>query len=476
MRRPRQVHAASRRRRSRSHGALFAVSVAAATLLAACAPDLGQQVTADVEPAPVTAGEARAVADSLWAFAADLHRALVERDPLANAVVSPVPVAAGLTQAWSGAGGATREQLGRVLHLDEGDEDAMAAAARTLPRLSGTRANRDTGREGEITVMTPASLWAQRATTFGVPWLTGLAETWDTGVRVTDFRSDPEAARRTINEWMADTSADYLDPLLDRGSLDQFTRFLATSGAALRAPWSHPFDRRDTRLADFERLDGTVVSVPLMRRFEDTDARMATGDDWTAVEVPYLGDELHITFVVPDPGRFGAVETSLDGPGLVQLRRALRRTPVDVSVPQFAVTSDLRLDDALRTLGVVDAFDRAVADFAGITDDEPLALGGVAHQTFLAIDEEGTEASGSPPRSTTTSTTTTTTTVSSPASSPSTSEEAPSTVTPRPPPVDSSDIDEGRAIVVVDRPFLVLVTDRATGVPLFYGRVVAPRG
>jgi serpin B len=438
---------------------LGVVGVGLAVVLAlsasACATGTGREVRADAPADPVTARQARADAGLVWAFAADLHRAVVERDPLANVVMAPVPVAAGLAQAGDGADGATAAQIDAALGLDDGDDTGLAAAARTLDALDGARRDPDTDREGELTVLLADSLWGQRANNFSEPWLTELAETWDTGIRVADFRSDPEAARRSINEWMADATSDYVDPLLDRGDLDQFTRFVGTSGATLRAPWADPFDRRDTRLAEFTGLDGTSVTVPMMRRRLDRGARVARDDAWTAVELPYLGDDLRLTVVVPGPGRFTDVEQALDGDALQELRRDLRPTPVDVSLPQFGVTTDVRLDDALRALGVVDAFDRAAADFAGITEDEPLALAGVFHQSFLGIDEEGSEATGSPPRSTTTTT---------------------ATVGLGGDPTAGDDAPDPAMVAVADRPFLVLVTDRATGVPLFYGRVVAPRG
>jgi serpin B len=440
------------------------VAVVAVVTFAACSPGTGQEVRSDRAVEPTGAGQARLVAGSLWSFTADLHRALVRRDPQANRVVAPVPVALALTQARAGAFGTTRDQLTSALHAGEGYDDGIASVWQELPRRSGPRTDAATGRQGDVSIALVSSLWGQRNTRFAGSWLATLATTWDQGIRVTDFRSDPESARRTVNEWMASSTDGYITELLPRGSIDELTRFLATGAAYLRAPWALPFDRTDTRLVPFTRLDGSEVTVPLMRRVEDGRARTATGDGWQAVELPYLGDELRITFVVPDEGRFEEVEGRLDGASIERLLASLRRGPVDVAIPQFGVTTDVRLDDALRALGVIDAFDRSVADFSDITTDEPLSLAGVAHQTFLAVDEEGTEASGSAPRTTTTTTARTTLV------SPPDARGAPN------PAAGLTPSGETRASIVVDRPFLVIVADRATGAPVLYGRVLAPRG
>lgn len=450
----------------------FAVTVAA--VAAGCSSPAGQEVRADDPQSAPAVTAVASTTTSLWAFAADLTRAIAARDPNANVVVAPVPVALNLAQARAGAGGATATQLGDALHADARFDVGLAAVASALTDRSGEREDRSTGRRGRVSVELASTLWGQRATTFGAPWLTTLATTWGTGIRVTDFRSDPETARATVNAWADEATNGHITQLLSRGALDELTGFLATSAGYLKAPWRTAFATSDTRVGSFVRLDGSSVAVTTMRRVDDTTGRHGTGDGWQAVELPYLGDELRLTVVVPDPGRFSEVERALDGPALARLPASLRPARLDVTLPRFGVTTDVDLDDALRALGVVDAFDRALADFSGITADEPLALAGVVQQTFFGLDEQGTEATASPGRplpfaaSPTSSpalpATTTTTAVTV---DPSTPAPAPPTGPPttRPPPT----------VVEVDRPFLVLVTDRATGAPLFYGRVLSPR-
>lgn len=436
-------------------------------LLAACSPDAGEEVRADVPRTTATTRPSTddATSESLWALAADLGRALAAQEPQANTVLAPVPVALGLAEAAAGAGGATFEQLTSALHARSDFDEGLAEVWRVLPTRSGEREDPATGRKGRLSVELASALWGQRDTTFTAAWLTALAETWGTGVRVTDFRSDSEEARRAINGWAASATNGHITQLLSRGAIDELTRFLAASAAYLKAPWKTPFSLSETRLSDFRRLDGSVVTVPTMRT-PRLEARLATGQGWQAVELPYLGDDLRMTIVMPEAGRFAEVEAALDGPALVALQRTLRASVADVSVPQFGFTTDLELDDALRAAGVVDAFDRATADFAGVTADEPLALAGVVHQNFLGIDEEGTEATGTPPRRPPPAAPGTTV-LSIPGSGTS---PVPTTIAPT-----STTTTTPVPVVLVNRPFLVLVTDQGTGAPLFYGRVVSPR-
>jgi serpin B len=95
------------------------------------------------------------------------------------------------------------------------------------------------------------------------------------------------------------------------------------------------------------------------------------------------------------------------------------------------------LSKTLAEAGMPAAFTPA-ADFSGITDDEDLLIASVQHKTFVQVDEEGTEAAAA-------------TGIGVQATS------APQLHT-----------------VTVDRPFLFVITDTATGAPLFLGRITDP--
>ena len=451
----------SRTAPARSRRAIAIVGITLVALFAgACAPTAGEETRADVEataPGPATAVTTAA----LWDVTADLLRAVADARPDDNAMLAPVPISLGLAQATAGANGATRRQLDDVLHEVEGFDQGLSALWNELRSRSGSQTNDATGRTGRLSVDLASSLWAQRNTPFEEPWLEALARTWDAGIRETDFRSDPEQARRTVNRWAADATNDQITQLLPRGALDELTRFMATSAAYLRAPWSTPFAPSSTGVAEFRRLDGSRETVPLMQRVDEA-AGWAEGSGWQSVTLAYLGDELDLTVVLPDEGRFEAVERALDGDALADLLDSTRSASVGVSLPRFGLTTDLDLVDPLRTLGATDAFDPVLADFTGITTEEAFSLAGVAHETFFAVDEEGTEGSGTRPTATTTQPATT---VASTADGP-----------PVPTTAASTAVAPPAHRIVIDRPFLVIVSDRATGAPLLYGRVVSPRG
>ena len=64
-----------------------------------------------------------------------------------------------------------------------------------------------------------------------------------------------------------------------------------------------------------------------------------------------------------------------------------------VFLPRFKLTSMFRLDQALASMGMVDAFSDTKADFAGMDGRSNwLYIGAVLHKAFVDVNEEGTEA------------------------------------------------------------------------------------
>jgi len=352
--------------------------------------------------------------------------------------------------------------------------DAAAELASGLSSLQRTFESREgdqraaTTRTGNVSIDLADSLWIQKGTSLERPWLDQLATTWGTGVRTTDFRSDPETARKAVNGWVDDATDGHVDQLAPRGSISPTTRILAGGAAYLKAPWVTPFDDTDTRLDPFRHLDGSTTTVPMMRIPDLTDARYGTGEGWAAVDLPYLGRSLWMTVIVPDDGRFTDAEQALEGDGLRQILTTLSPTTLDLALPKFGFTTDLPLTDALRALGLGAATDPLAADFGGVSP-EPLSLTSVLHQTYLAVAEQGTEATATAPKpSVTTAPLATGTSRPSTAGTGTTNGTTTTTLPAARPSAP------GAIVVKVDQPFLVLVRDRPTGAPLLYGRVLSP--
>jgi serpin B len=171
---------------------------------------------------------------------------------------------------------------------------------------------------------------------------------------------------------------------------------------------------------------------------QEHDFRYVKGDDYKAIELPYVGEQVSMIILLPKDGRFEKFERSLNTKKLALIIKGLELKTVDLTMPKFKLTSEFPLANTLTELGMPDAFTGA-ADFSGMDGTHDLFIGHVAHKAYVSVDEAGTEAAA-----------------------------ATAVV------VDWRCVSPPPISVIIDHPFIFLIRDIETGTILFIGRVMDP--
>jgi serpin B len=360
------------------------------------------------------------------AFGTDLYRKLT---PRGNVVFSPASIAAALQLALVGARGETAAELAHALHLPDTD-----SAAEGLRQLAGIRPG-----DG-LTLRTPNTLWLESALIVRENYLAVLGET--AAVERCDFRHAPEAARQAINSAVAEQTAGKITDLLPSGLINTLTRLVLVNAVYLNAPWAHKFPADKTKDQTFYPERSHPTPVPLMHL--ETQLAFHHGDGYQAALLPYRAGSLAMAVVLPD-APLSEFTASLDGAGGVGgivsgLLTDAEQRLVALSMPRFRVEASFRLDDTLQSLGVRRAFTDD-ADFGGICDP-PLSISAVVHKAYIDVGEEGTEAA------------------------------AATAVAIRSLALRHGPQPDVR--LVLDRPFLFVIADTRTGLPLFLGQFTMP--
>lgn len=434
---------------------LLALSGALTTgALAGCLDrGLGSDPPRDADPGSTPDVESEALQQLVLGtngFTVDLYRRLTDAAPAENCVASPLSVSLALGMTYAGARGETREQMRDALRyrLDDADlHDAYATLQHRLDDRDETVETEGTRyEEGDDPVPFELSivnaLWGQSTFPFASAFLDTVDAHYGGGLREVDFEADPDAARSTINDWVAGQTNDRVPELLPPDAVTAMTRLVLTNAVYFRANWQYPFDEDATEQHTFTALDGDGHDVPLMQ--EQREWLHAEVDGAQAVELPYLGEDVSMLVVLPPDGEFEAYERDFDGATLSTLVETLEPREGTVRLPRFEFDSGFRLGDALQQLGMTDAFAPQDANFSGMVAEDAtrqLAVDEVYHDTFLKVDETGTEAAAA--------TGVVVVEVSAPLS-----------------PFE----------FVADRPFLFAIRDRPTDTVLFLGRAVDPAG
>ena len=408
-------------------------------------PVLAQSVQSDKERVlspHVDDAELAELVNGNQAFALDLYRFLKDGSSgkaSGNLFYSPHSISLALAMTYAGAHGETEREMAKTLHFTLPQDHLHSAFNRLDLELAQRGQGAEGKDEGGFRLHIVNAIWGQQGTQFLDDFLDTLAENYGAGLRLLDFRRDPETARVTINDWISEQTEGKIEDLIPPGAIDTLTRLVLTNAIYFNAAWAESFDKDMTTDGPFYRLDGSQVTVPMMK--QQTSFRYAEGEGYQAVELPYDGWELSMVILLPDAQGFQAFEDTLDAETLTAILQDLSRHKVVLTMPRFEMTSDFSLAQVLTAMGMPAAFSDS-ADFSGMTGGRDLFIGDVIHKAFVSVDEEGTEA----------------------AAATAVIMEA-MAVMPEP---------ERPIEVTVDHPFIFLIRDIQTGTILFLGRVVDP--
>ncbi len=243
-----------------------------------------------------------------------------------------------------------------------------------------------------------------------------------------------------INNWVSLNTDGMIPKLIDKIPGDAVMYLI--NAVTFDAKWAAPYvDAAQISDRAFTAFDGSTKTVSMMYSEERTyyeDAH-ATGF------AKYYADRRYaFAALLPEEGM--SVSEYISGLTAESLAETLAN-PISVKVsaglPQFSYDYDTELSDALAAMGMPSAFSGG-ADFSrmGKTAAGELFIGRVLHKTHIEVDTEGTKAAA----------------------------------------VTAVEMEDGAALedpeeikyVVLDRPFLYMILDTETRLPVFIGTVGEP--
>ena len=337
--------------------------------------DLISSLTQKDDP---VAGEAVSWANA--AFALDLYGQL--RGNEGNLFFSPHSISSALALTYAGAAGDTHSQMEKALHFPDTGE-VHAGFARLRKDLVKT------ARKEGVELKIANSLWPRKGDKFLKEYLSLVRKAFGARITQVDF-ADSETARNRINAWVEDKTENRIKEIVNPGALDAMTRLVLVNAIYFKADWTRKFDEAFTQPAAFFNGEDEPPEVQLMK--QEGSFRYAHVEDLQVLELPYANGAFSMLVLLPDKqDGLTKLEESLSMDNFKQWLSKLEETEVEVFLPRFELTYPFRLDGALKTLGMTDAFSEA-ADFSGMNGGHDLYLGAVLHKAFVAVNETGTEA------------------------------------------------------------------------------------
>ncbi len=316
-------------------------------------------------------------------FAFDLYARL--RAQAGNVFFSPYSISNALGMTYAGARGSTATEMAAVLRFPATGERLHRAFAKVIRDVSRV------GSGGKAELHVANALWPQTGLAVDGDFEKNVRSLYGAGLMPLDFRREPEKARVAINGWVEHHTQERIKDLIPEGAIDGRTRLVLTNAIYFKGAWRHAFDEEATRKGTFTLATGQKIGdVPLMRQLASL--RYLDGDSFQALELPYRDDELSMVVFLPKKtSGLAELEGTLTAARVTDALARMTVHEVDVTLPRFNVTTELRLKEPLTRLGMPLAFsDRA--DFSGIAKGDLLKISEVFHKAYVEVNEKGTEA------------------------------------------------------------------------------------
>lgn len=377
---------------------------------------------------------------------------LLRQDLTENCLLSPLSVAVALSMLLPGAKGPARAEIAGVLGFEADDEELGRLVERLLRSLRGHKAEAQIYHEqtgsvtfeevDAITLCLANAVFPDEGYAILDDARDFLETCFEAEIRPVDF-ARAEAAAARINGWVDEKTRGRIRDLVDAELIHDATRMILVNAVYFLAQWQQPFEQSLTTPKPFHLAGGEATEVEMMR--QSLDLRYVKDDvlGVEVVEIPYKA--MSMLILLPPRDAAGGLEAL--HPNLEDLERitaGLRSSLVSLQLPRFRIESKFRLAAVLQELGMKTPFVDA-ADFSGFTrEPEGLKIDEVIHQTYIMVDENGTEA-------------------------------AAATAVLM---LEGALEDEREPVpipFVADRPFLFLIRDDATDCILFAGALCDPR-
>jgi serpin B len=297
-----------------------------------------------------------------------------------NIMISPLSVSYALGMTYNGADGTTLQAFNDVLHFgDLTTEEVNESYKDLMDQLLHL--------DDQVEFSIANSIWYRLGFQILSEFIKTNKDYFDADVKEIDF-GDPQTVE-VINQWIEDKTNDKIKDMLDFIPPDAVMYLI--NAIYFNACWKYEFEKEDTYEGDFNLADGTRDQVDYMRvtgNFVYT-----SNEDFTAVELPYGDSTFSMVVMLPSPGNeVSELVAELDVVHWDSWFNNSRLMGVQVDLPKFKYDFKELLNDPLINLGLGVAFSEFEADFTRINPAGGLYISRVIHQTFIDVQEEGTEA------------------------------------------------------------------------------------
>ena len=371
-----------------------------------------------------------AFAQSQMRLAVDLFQSSMLESKDENVLISPLSIQLALAMTANGADGDTKAEMETLLggEISLGDlNEYLYSYVNNLPSAEKHKlqiANSIWFRDDEGRLQVEKDFLQKNADYYGAQ---AYKSAFD------------EQTMKDINNWVKDHTNGMIDSILDQ--IDEDAVMYLINALVFDAEWQHVYDKSDVYKGKFTNIAGTEKQVDMMHSEETVYLQ----DEYaTGFMKPYSGSKYSFAALLPneDVDIYEYI-AGLTGEELMETLSTPQLGMVMATLPKFSYEYELTMNDVLKELGMPSAFSSDTADFSKMAHSSRgnIYIGDVLHKTFISVDELGTKAGA---------------------------------VTKVQMNDESAPMSEW--VVTLNRPFVYMIIDNETNLPVFIGTVMDVQG
>lgn len=378
---------------------------------------------------PITAGE-EMIIESVNNFAFDIFSRINNTEPDKNLFISPLSISTALSMTANGAVGETKQGIKNTLHQDDLSDNEINEAYKTLVEYI-------TNLDPRVTMSLANSNWYKEEYHIEEVFRKILLDYYNAEVNATNFND--AATKDLINGWIEDQTNGKIKDMIDQ--IPSNVVMYLINAIYLKATWQYQFEKDKTDKMDFTLMDGSTVKTDMM--FSDgIKANFYMNENIHFIELPYGNGQFVFTILLPDnPQSLNDLISNININTLNNYLESADTSTFKVYLPKFKIEYKITLNEILGQMGMAQSFS-GNADFSDLFVEElDLFISRVLHQSFLEVDEEGTEAAAA-----------------------TVVEIVETSVGP----------NEKPSVLLIDQPFVFFIREKHTNAILFSGKLINP--
>lgn len=310
-------------------------------------------------------------------FALDFWRAY-EKENGGTYFLSPLSLNLALGMLMNGAEGETKAEIQKMLGFSDADMSTVNAHYAELiqklpnidPKVKNTTAN---------------SMWHRSGFPVEASYADALKKTFSAEVFGENFDSPSTVDK--INAWAAKHTENKIQKVIER--IEPHQVLFLMNALYFKGDWTTEFNANSSFKGQFHGVEGAVAKDFMVSKAKYA---YAATEQVQAVELPY-GNEKYAMLVLLPQGK-GSVEEVINGLTAEkwnQILAQMKSQEVQVTLPKFSLETSKTLKSTLQNLGMKRAFTDA-AELGGMSKASRLFVDFVKQDTYVAMDEKGTEA------------------------------------------------------------------------------------